>query len=105
MKLRNGFAYAPLREDLNDVLKLCIALSDVLVDVRRLHADVLELLERQAGVQGLVLAGVADQQRAIVWTHSLEEFAGLLRADEAGFVNDVEVSPIRGNSGLSQVRL
>jgi hypothetical protein len=104
-KLRDGFTYPTLRQVLNDVLEICIALPDDFVQLRRLHAGVLELLERLASIHCLVLARVSDQERAIVRTHSLEELSGLFRTDEAGFINDVEVSPSTASRRLSQVGL
>ncbi len=56
------------------------------------HSGVLKLLERPTGVDSLVLAGVADQDYPIVRTKTIEELACLLCADEARFVDHVEVS-------------
>ena len=43
------------------MLKLCVALPDDFVQPRRLHARVLELLERPASIHRLVLARVSDE--------------------------------------------
>src|SRR5437764_405041 len=90
-QLADRFADPPLREVLSDLLELRIALTDDLVEMRGAHPGVLELLERTPGIDGLMLASVAHEQRAIPGIHFLEQLAGLLSADKAGFIDDVKM--------------
>ena len=62
-----------------------------------LDAGLLELLIGSAGVDGLVLADVADEQHAVVWAEALQEVVHLPRARQARFVEHIEarVSVVR----------
>ena len=57
----------------------------------RVHTGGLELCDTPAGVHGLVLPDVTDEEDPVVGLEPLEERVHLRRAGETRFVEDVEV--------------
>lgn len=80
-----------MRQIVHDLLQGRILLPDDVIELCRVHPGVLQLLERTAGVDRLVLPGVADKNDPVVLTKAIEELAGLLRADETRLVNYVQL--------------
>ena len=89
-KLVDGGAHVAARQLLDDVLQGGVLLPHDVVQADRLDAGLLELLIRAAGLDGLMLADVADEQDAIVGTEPVQEVVHLLRAREARLVEHVE---------------
>ena len=92
LELRDGFPDAPVSEIVDDLLQAGICLPDDLIELGRAHPGILKLLEWPAGVHGLVLPRIPNQDDPIVRTESIEELARLLRADQTRFVDHVQLS-------------
>ena len=65
------------RELFDDLLQGRIVLSDDRVEMDGLHAGLLELLIRPSGLDGLMLADVADEQHAILRAETVQEVVHL----------------------------
>jgi hypothetical protein len=85
----DGAVHVSAREPLNDP-QLCVALSHDLVQMRGPDSGFLELMIRAAGVDGFMLAHVADEQHAVVRSEALQNCVHLFRARQARFVEDVQ---------------
>jgi hypothetical protein len=105
LELRDGFTDAPVSEIVDDLLQPWILLSHDLIELGRAHPGILKLLEWPAGVHGLMLSGIANQDDPIVGTKPIEELTCLLCADETGFVDQVQLSTSRVRNRLGQVAL
>jgi hypothetical protein len=90
LELRDGFTDAPVSEIVDDLLQAWICLPDDLIELRRTHPGILKLFEWPAGVDGLVLSGISNQDDPIVGTKPIEELARLFRADQTRFVDHVQ---------------
>ncbi len=73
---------SPHRQQLDDFFKLWVFLSDDLRKPRRLHPGALELLERRAGFDGLMLAVIAYQQHTVLCSNVREKLVEIFRASE-----------------------
>ena len=91
----DGAVHVSARQLFNDGLQLWIALPHDLVEMRRADPRFLELVIRPAGVDRFMLAHVADEQHAVVWSEALQERVHLFRARQARFVEDVEALLVR----------
>ena len=66
----------------------------------------LELLIRTPRLDGVMLADVAHEQHAVLWTESLEEVVHLLRAREARLIEHVQVlGSVAWSVGLREMAL
>ena len=79
----DGAVHVSPRELFDDGLERRIVLPHDLVEMRGPDSRLLELVIRSAGVDGLMLADVADEQHAIVRPEALQERVHLLRARQA----------------------
>ena len=68
-----------------------VLLANDLIEPGGAHSGFLQLLERAARFNALMLAGVADQKHAVVGTEPRKELAHLVCACEARFIDKVEV--------------
>ena len=68
-----------------------VFLANDLIELGGAHSGLLQLLERTACFDALVLARVADQEHAVVGAETRKEFAHLVGAGEAGFIDKIEV--------------
>jgi hypothetical protein len=84
----------------DDPQQLRVLLPHDLVKLRGLHSGLLHLLEGLAGIYSLMLAGVTDEENAVLWADLLHETLHLPGAGEAGFIDHVEVSPVGIAFGL-----
>ena len=75
-----------------------IVLSDNRVEMNGLHAGILELLEGPPGLDGLMLAGIADQEHPILRAETVQEVVHLSGARETRLVDHVQMllSVVRG---------
>ena len=80
VELLNRTAHVAVGELLDHFLQSRILLPHDVVKPCSLNPGVLELLIRSAGVDGLVLPHITDQQHAIFWVETLQERVHLLRA-------------------------
>ena len=78
----HGLADFPLGELLDYLLQSGVPLPHDLVQLGRTHAGILQLRERPAGLDGLMLASVAHQQHAVVWMKTGHEIVHLLGRGE-----------------------
>jgi len=83
------------RELLNDRFQLRITLSHDLVEMSRVDSGFLKLVIRPTGVDGFMLADVADEQHAILRAEALQKCVHLLRARQARFVKGEQAFLIR----------
>jgi hypothetical protein len=90
LELRDGFTDPPVSEIVDDLLQPWILLPNDLIELGGTHPGILKLFEWPAGVNGLVLPGVTNQNHPIVGTQPIEELARLSRADQTGFVDHVQ---------------
>ena len=60
-----------------------VLLANDLSESRRAHSGMLQLLERAARFDALMLANIADQKHAVIGTESREKLADLVGAGEA----------------------
>src|SRR5208283_1796484 len=67
-----------------------VFLADDLVELGGTHSGLLQLLERPARFDALMLAGVADQEHSVIAIKPRKKVAHLVGAGEAGFVNQEE---------------
>ena len=73
-----GWPRAPRRAQLlDDLLQGRVVLPDDVVEMDGLHTGLLELLIGPPGLDGLMLAGVADQQHAVLRAETVEEVVHL----------------------------
>jgi hypothetical protein len=92
LELRDRFPDAPVSEIVDDLFQPGILLPNDVVELRCAHAGILKLLEWPAGVHGLVLPRIANQDDPIIGTKPVEKLARLLRADETRLVDHVQLS-------------
>jgi hypothetical protein len=92
LELRDGFTDAPVSKIVDDLFQPGILLPNDVVELRRAQPGILKLLEWPTGVHGLVLPRIADKDDPVIRTESIEDLAHLLRADEACFVDHVQLS-------------
>ena len=71
-----------------------VFLANDLVELGRAHSGFLQLLERAARFDALMLASVADQKHAVIGAEPRKELAHLVRAGKAGFVNHEKSFPL-----------
>ena len=82
-------------QQLDGGLQRRVFLADDLVELGRAHSGLLQLLERAARFDALMLAGVADQEYAVVGAEARKELAHLVGAGKARFIDKVEVPLVR----------
>ena len=68
-----------------------VFLANDLIERGCAHSGFLQLLERAARFDALMLAGIADQKQAVIGTKPRKELAHLVRAGKARFIHKVEV--------------
>ena len=66
-------------------------MSDNRVEMHGLHAGILELLEGPSGLDGLMLAGVTDQEHSILRAETVQEVVHLSSARETRLVDHVQM--------------
>ena len=76
---------------LNGFQQLGVFLAHDLVELRGLHPGLLHLLERPARINALVLAGVANNENAVIWIQLVEERPHLVAARKARLVEHIEM--------------
>ena len=72
-----------------------VFLANDLIELGGAHSGFLQLLERAARFDALMLAGVADQEHAVIGTKPRKELAHLVGAGKARFIDKVEVLLLR----------
>ena len=75
----------------DDLLQGRIVLSDNRVEMNGLHAGILELLEGPSGLDGLMLAGITDQEHPILRAETVQEVVHLSGARETRLVDHVQM--------------
>src|SRR5882724_5191848 len=88
----------PMSQHFNCRLQGWVFLPDDLLEFRGSHAGILQLLERAACFDALMLTGVADQKDPVTATHPLEKFTHLIGTRETRFVDEKE--PLMLHLGL-----
>ena len=68
-----------------------LLLANDLIESGGAHSGFLQLVERAAGFHGLMLAGIADENHAVVGTKPRKKLAHLVGAGKARFIDKVEV--------------
>ena len=86
-----GCGRLSLGKKLNGGFESRVFLADNLIQLCRPHSGLLQLFEWPSGFDALVLAGVADQEYAIVGTEPSKEVANLIRAGETRLIEEVEM--------------
>ena len=79
---------------LDDPQQFRVFLTHDLVKLRGLHPGLLHLLEGFAGIDALMLAGVSDEENAVLRPDLLHESLHLAGAGQAGFIDHVKVSSV-----------
>ena len=80
-----------VRKVLDRLQQLRVLLAHDPVELRGLHPGFLHLLEGSARIDALVLAGVTDDEYAVVWVELVEKSPHLLGAGKARLVEHVEM--------------
>jgi hypothetical protein len=86
----DGAVYISARELFNDRLQLWITLSHDLVEMSGVDSGFLELVIRSASLDRFMLANVAHEQHAIVWSEPFQKRVHLFRARQARLVEHVQ---------------
>ena len=86
----------PLASNLDGGFQRRVFLANDLVELGGAHSGLLQLLEGAARFDALMLAGVADQEHAVVGAETRKELAHLVGAGKARFIDKVEV-PLFGD--------
>ena len=73
-----------------------VLLPNDVVQRRRTHSGLLQLLEGSARFHALMLADIADQKHAVIGVNSGKELSHLLGAGKARFIDEVEVLSLCG---------
>src|ERR1700730_5827188 len=74
----------------DSLLQLRVTLAHDLIQLGRLHAMFLQLLEGPSGLYSLMLASVSDQHNAVFGIESTQEFSHLPGARERSFIDQVQ---------------
>src|SRR5439155_8132353 len=102
----DGLANLALRQLLDRLLEPWIALTDDLIEPRRCHAGLLELLKRASGFDPLVLSRIPDEDDPIPRAQPLQEVVDLSRARQARLVDEEQPrARVRGRLSAREVVL
>jgi hypothetical protein len=88
---RDTISYISTGKLLDRFFERRVLLPNDLIEPRGSHSGVLHLLERPAGVYGLMLPRVADQHHAIMLIEPLQEIVNLFRTGEARLIDEIEM--------------
>jgi hypothetical protein len=91
VQLLNRGVNLAAREVFDDLFEGRVLLSDDVIQSNGFDAGVLQLLIRPAGFDGLMLAGIADDEDAIVRAQAVQELVHLLGTGQARLVDDIEL--------------
>jgi hypothetical protein len=80
------------RKHFDSGLEFRVLLADNLIKFGRAHSGFLQLFERSASLNALMLPRVADQQHTVMSSETGEKIAHLIGACEARFVHEIEMS-------------
>jgi hypothetical protein len=84
------FPYIATGELFYGVFERFVFLAHDLIKVRCFHPGLLQLLVRSASLHCFMLPRIADKQHPVLIVQSVQKLVQLLRARQAGFVEDIE---------------